>query len=473
MASSNEYRKLSIKDALKAKKSFVKDAIETINELDKNIKAFITVNENAQDVPGNFSGIPLAIKDNIVVKEMKTTCGSKILETFVSPYDATVVEKLKKAGFSIVGKTNLDEFAMGTSTEYSAFYTTRNPWDLDRVAGGSSGGSAAAVASGEVVAALGSDTGGSIRQPAAFCGVVGFKPTYGLVSRYGLIAFASSLDQIGPITKTVEDAALLTQIISGKDPRDATTVEKQIDFSKYIGKNFKNICVAYPEEVFAEGIDNEIARKFEEFIKFLESLEISVKKINFPELKYAVATYYIIAPAEVSSNLSRFDGIRYGLREEKEGLLETYLETRKNGFGPEVIRRIMIGTFTLSAAYYDAYFERAQKVRRKISSKINEILSNYDFLITPTSPITAFKIGEIKDPLVYYMMDIFTIPANLAGLPAISIPFGFSNNLPVGMQIIGKRFDDAKVLGFADFIEQTSPYNTNGRFPTPLEEEEK
>lgn len=463
----SNFRNLTISEILKNKGSYIKDSLEIIKKVDEDIKAFITINEEAEVLPGKFSGIPIAVKDNIVTKGLKTTCASKILENYIPPYDATVVKKIKEAGFTIVGKTNLDEFAMGTGTEYSAFFTTRNPWDLSRVAGGSSGGSAAAVASGEVIAALGSDTGGSIRQPAAFCGVVGFKPTYGLVSRYGLVAFASSLDQIGPITKNVEDAAIIMNVISGFDPLDSTTIDLKIDFTEYLNNNFSNIKVAFPKEVFSEGIEEGVAEKFKEFIEFLEKKGVEVKEVDFPELKYSVATYYIIAPAEVSSNLSRFDGIRYGSRIEEEGLLETYLNTRSKKLGPEVIRRIMIGTFTLSAAYYDAYFEKAQKVRRIITKKIEKLLNEFDFVVTPTSPITAFKIGEIKDPLVFYLMDIFTIPANLAGIPAISIPFGFSNNLPVGMQIMGKKFDDARLLGFSRFIEK----DISKAFP--FEEEEK
>lgn len=441
---------MTISDILREDGPYVEESILRIKKIDEKIKAFITVVDNPN------GKIPIAVKDNIVTKGIRTTCASKILEDFIPPYNATVVDKLIKNDFAIVGKTNLDEFAMGTGTEYSAFFVTRNPWDHERVAGGSSGGSAAAVASGEVVAALGSDTGGSIRQPAAFCGVVGFKPTYGLVSRYGLVAFASSLDQIGPITKTTKDAAYLMNIIYGKDEKDATTVDKKIDFESYLEQDFSKAKVAYLEESFGEGVEEGVKERFEEFVKFLEKKGVKVEKVSLKELSYAVPTYYIIAPAEVSSNLSRFDGIRYGKREKEEGLLNTYLKSRKN-LGEEVIRRIMIGTFTLSAAYYDAYFEKAQKVRRLISNKINDILKDYDFIISPTSPITAFKIGEVKDPLVYYMMDIFTIPANLAGIPAISIPFGFSNNLPVGMQILGKRFDDAKVLGFANYIEKDVP----------------
>ncbi|MBT1247987.1 MULTISPECIES: Asp-tRNA(Asn)/Glu-tRNA(Gln) amidotransferase subunit GatA [unclassified Thermosipho (in: thermotogales)] len=446
----DKFKKLTIKDVLKGEEDYVGESLKVIRKEDGDINAFITVVEQSS------GKIPIAVKDNIVTEGIRTTCASKILEDFIPPFDATVVEKLKKNNFAIVGKTNLDEFAMGTGTEYSAFFVTKNPWDKERVAGGSSGGSAAAVASGEVVAALGSDTGGSIRQPAAFCGVIGFKPTYGLVSRYGLVAFASSLDQIGPITKTTKDAAYLMNVIYGKDERDATTVDKKIDFEVLLEKDFSKAVVAYPEEVFGEGVEEGVKKQFEEFIKFLEKKGVKVEKISFPELKYSVATYYIIAPAEVSSNLSRFDGIRFGTRVEEKGLLETYLKSRKQ-LGTEVIRRIMLGTFTLSAAYYDAYFEKAQKVRRLISNRLNSFLEKYDFIITPTSPITAFKIGEVRDPLVYYMMDIFTIPANLAGLPAISIPFGFSGNLPVGMQIMGKRFDDPKVLGFANFIERDVP----------------
>jgi len=463
------YKELTIEEALKLsderRKSLIKESLDTIKKLDDKVKAFISLVENPSWETGKFWGIPIAIKDNILVFGTKTTCASKILGNYDSPYDATAVKKLKKAGFAIVGKTNLDEFAMGSSTERSAFFVTRNPWDLERVPGGSSGGSAAAVSAGMVIAALGSDTGGSIRQPAAFCGVVGFKPTYGLVSRYGLVAFASSLDQIGPITKTVRDAAIIMEVIYGKDPNDSTTVDRKMNFLEGIEDGIEGMKFAVPHEVYSQGLDDGVAESFEEFIKLLEKLGASVERVRMPHLKYSVATYYIIAPAEASSNLARYDGVKYGLRIEKEGLKETYMRTRNEGFGEEVRRRIMLGTFTLSAAYYEAYFDKAQRVRKKISDEMNGILENFDAILTPTSPVPAYKIGEIKDPLTYYLMDIFTIPANLGGFPALSIPFGFSKGLPVGIQIIGKRFDDSKVLRVGRAVEKSSPYNEDGRFP--------
>ena len=463
------YKELTIEEALKLsderRKSLIKESLDTIKKLDDKVKAFISLVENPSWETGKFWGIPIAIKDNILVFGTKTTCASKILGNYDSPYDATAVKKLKKAGFAIVGKTNLDEFAMGSSTERSAFFVTRNPWDLERVPGGSSGGSAAAVSAGMVIASLGSDTGGSIRQPAAFCGVVGFKPTYGLVSRYGLVAFASSLDQIGPITKTVRDAAIIMEVIYGKDPNDSTTVDRKMNFLEGIEDGIEGMKFAVPHEVYSQGLDDGVAESFEEFIKLLEKLGASVERVSMPHLKYSVATYYIIAPAEASSNLARYDGVKYGLRIEKEGLKETYMRTRNEGFGEEVRRRIMLGTFTLSAAYYEAYFDKAQRVRKKISDEMNEILENFDAILTPTSPVPAYKIGEIKDPLTYYLMDIFTIPANLGGFPALSIPFGFSKGLPVGIQIMGKRFDDSKVLRVGRAVEKSSPYNENGRFP--------
>jgi aspartyl-tRNA(Asn)/glutamyl-tRNA(Gln) amidotransferase subunit A len=318
-----------------------------------------------------------------------------------------------------------------------------------------------------VVAALGSDTGGSVRQPASLCGVVGYKPTYGLVSRYGLVAFASSLDQIGPITKTVKDAAILMEIISGKDENDATTMDRKVDFLSEIENGVAGMRFAVPQEIYEHKIEDGVAERFEESLKLLEKLGAKVEKVSIPHMKYSVAVYYVIAPAEASSNLARFDGVKYGLRVKEKGLREMYMKTRNVGFGEEVRRRIMIGTFTLSAAYYEAYFNKAMKVRRKISDELNEVLSQYDAILTPTSPVTAFKIGEIKDPLTYYLMDIFTIPANLAGLPAISVPFGFSNNLPVGVQVIGRRFADGKVFRIARAIEKNSPYNENGMFPLP------
>jgi aspartyl-tRNA(Asn)/glutamyl-tRNA(Gln) amidotransferase subunit A len=467
-----DFRRLTIEDSLKLpdeeRENLPRLSLEAIKKFDPHVKAFISVKEDVSvEKNGKFWGIPIAIKDNILTLGMRTTCASKILENYESVFDATVVKKLKEAGFVIVGKANLDEFAMGSSTERSAFFPTRNPWDLERVPGGSSGGSAAAVASGMVVAALGSDTGGSVRQPASLCGVVGYKPTYGLVSRYGLVAFASSLDQIGPITKTVRDAAILMEIISGKDENDATTMDRKVDFLSEIENGVAGMRFAVPQEIYEHKIEDGVAERFEESLKLLEKLGAKVEKVSIPHMKYSVAVYYVIAPAEASSNLARFDGVKYGLRVKEKGLREMYMKTRNVGFGEEVRRRIMIGTFTLSAAYYEAYFNKAMKVRRKISDELNEVLSQYDAILTPTSPVTAFKIGEIKDPLTYYLMDIFTIPANLAGLPAISVPFGFSNNLPVGVQVIGRRFADGKVFRIARAIEKNSPYNENGMFPLP------
>ncbi|KAF2958167.1 glutamyl-tRNA amidotransferase [Thermotoga sp. Ku-13t] len=466
------FQKMTIEDCLEAERdNLVKESLQRIEEIDHVLRSFITVlkAEQIEVKDGPFRGIPVAVKDNIVTKGVRTTCASRILENYVPPYDATVVRKLREVGFAIVGKTNLDEFAMGSSTERSAFFVTRNPWDLSCVPGGSSGGSAAAVASGEVVAALGSDTGGSVRQPAAFCGIVGFKPTYGLVSRYGLVAFASSLDQIGPMTKSVRDAAILMQIIHGRDPMDSTTVDVKMDFLSHIEEGIENFRFAVPEEVYEyEGLDGEVAERFEECVRLIEKLGGRVRKVRISTLKYAVATYYVIAPAEASSNLARYDGVKYGLRAEKTGLKETYSTTRTEGFGEEVRRRIVLGTFTLSATYYEAYFNRAQKVRRLIANDLNTTFDEFDAILTPTSPIPAFKIGSITDPLAYYLMDVFTTFANLAGVPALSVPFGFARGLPVGIQIVGKRFDDPKVLRIGRAIEKSSPYNENGRFPTPV-----
>lgn len=466
------FQKLTIEDCLeRERQDLVRQSLEEIRRLDPTLKSFITVLDEAQIEinEGPFKGIPIAIKDNIVTKGVRTTCASKILENYVPPYDATVVKKLKKAGFAIVGKTNLDEFAMGSSTERSAFFVTCNPWDTSRVPGGSSGGSAAAVASGEVVAALGSDTGGSVRQPAAFCGIVGFKPTYGLVSRYGLVAFASSLDQIGPMTKSVRDAAILMQIIHGKDPFDSTTVDVKMDFLSHIEEGIEGFRFAVPVEVYEyEGLDDEVAQRFEESIKLIEKLKGKVEKVKIPTLKYAVATYYVIAPAEASSNLARYDGVKYGLRVERTGLKETYSVTRTEGFGEEVRRRIVLGTFTLSAAYYEAYFNKAQKVRKLLANDLNKVFEDFDAILTPTAPIPAFEIGSITSPLAYYLMDVFTTFANLAGVPALSVPFGFARGLPVGVQIVGKRFEDPKVLRIGRAIEKFSPYNEDGRIPLPV-----
>jgi len=464
------FEKMTVEDCLNSnREELIEQSLERIRSTDPLIKSFISVAEKVQINDGPYKGIPIAIKDNITTKGLKTTCASKILENYIAPYDATCVKRLKDYGFAIVGKTNMDEFAMGSSTERSAFFTTRNPWNIDCVPGGSSGGSAVAVASGQVIASLGSDTGGSVRQPASFCGVVGFKPTYGLVSRYGLIAFASSLDQVGPITKSVKDAALIMEIIAGKDPFDSTTVSRKVDFLSQIEEGVEKMKFAVPEEVYEyEQLDNEVAERFEEALKTAEKLGASVKRVRIPSMKYAVATYYVIAPAEASSNLARYDGVKYGLRIEETGLKGTYMKTRNVGFGEEVRRRIVLGTFTLSAAYYEAYFNKALKVRRILSSDVNQILDRFDAILTPTSPVPAFKIGSVSDPLTYYLMDIFTVPANLVGIPAISIPFGFARGMPVGLQIMGKRFDDGKVLRIARNFEKRSPYNDNGRIPLPV-----
>lgn len=437
--------------------------LKRIEEVDDKVKAYITVNESmvedaksAKD--GRLSGIPIAVKDNICTKGVKTTCASKILYNFVPPYDATVIEKMKAEGYVLSGKTNLDEFAMGSSTENSAFFTTRNPWDLERVPGGSSGGSAAAVAADMCIASLGSDTGGSIRQPAAFCGVVGLKPTYGRVSRYGLVAFASSLDQIGPITKTVEDAAYLLEIISGKDPMDSTSAPVGVErFTEKLSEDVKGLKVALPKEYFAEGIQKEVKEAVLSAVRLLEGEGVFAEEVSLPHTEYAVATYYIVAPAEASSNLARYDGVKYGYRAKGfSGLVDMYFKTRSEGFGDEVKRRIMLGTYSLASGYYDAYYLRAKKVRTLIKRDFEKVFESFDVVITPTSPTTAFRIGEkVSDPLTMYLSDIFTISANLAGVPAISIPCGVDENgLPIGLQIIAKPFDEATLLKVAYRIQE-------------------
>ena len=458
---------MSVEDLLNSIKSGKLKGSEIIeyfesrsNKLDEKLNAYISKCEIKTN-DGPLSGIPFAVKDNMQVEGTKTTCASKILENYNSTYTATAVEKLLEKGAVVLGKTNLDEFAMGSSTEYSAFFSTKNPWDLERVPGGSSGGSAAAVAAGMVPFALGSDTGGSIRQPASFCGIVGYKPSYGLVSRYGLSAFASSMDQIGPLARSVRDAAFIASFIVGKDPKDATTVEKEIDFLEKIEDPIEGMKAAVPKE-FVEGLNSNTKIVFEEAIKNLEKLGVKVEEVSIPSLKYAVAVYYIIAPAEASSNLSRYDGIRYGLRVEEDTIDGIYNKTRDEGFGKEVKRRIMLGTFTLSATYYDAYFDKAQRVRSMIKKEMDDILSSYDFILGPTTPDVAFKFGELSSPLDYYLQDIYTIPANLGGMPALSVPMGFVGKMPIGLQIIGKRFDDAKVLRVARNYEKV-----RGEFPMP------
>jgi aspartyl-tRNA(Asn)/glutamyl-tRNA(Gln) amidotransferase subunit A len=441
--------------------------LKNIKEKDGDISAFLNVaNDSAlsqaksvdemifqgKEIP-LLAGVPVAVKDNILAEGMKCTASSKILENYTAPYDATVVKKIKEQNCVILGKTNMDEFAMGSSTENSAFKTTKNPNDLTRVPGGSSGGSAAAVAADFCAFALGSDTGGSIRQPASFCGVVGLKPTYGAVSRYGVMAMASSLDQIGPITKTVEDCRLVFDVIKGRDPMDSTSVEPKIENCKL---EIKNLRVGVPKEYFIKGMDTQVENLVREAIKKYESAGIRVEEISLPHTEYALAAYYIIMPAEVSANLARYDGIKYGLSKSlgKE-LIDVYLQSRREGFGAEVRRRIMLGTYTLSAGYYDAYYSRAQKVRTLIKEDFKKVFGKVDAILTPVSPTPAFKIGEkTEDPLTMYLSDIFTISINLAGVPAISVPCGKINQLPVGLQIIGRPFEEDKIFGLGEFFEK-------------------
>ncbi len=448
-----------------------------IKKLDSKIKAYVRLSEPSLSVLSPISyqlsvplmGIPISIKDNICTKGYNTECCSKILRGFKPPYNATVIERLIKAGARVLEiKNNMDEFAFGSSTENSCFGPTRNPWDLERVVGGSSGGSAAAVAADEAIAALGSDTGGSIRQPASFCGVVGLKPTYGRVSRYGLIAFASSLDQIGPITKDVRDCALILKEIAGYDPLDSTSANISVpDYVQSLVNDIKGIRIGVPDEYFVEGIDNQVKDIVLEAIDKLKQLGAEVHKINLPHTNYAVPVYYIIATAEASSNLARFDGVQYGLRTEnreqriENRLIGMYKDTRNEGFGQEAKRRIILGTFALSYGYYDAYYLRAQKVRTLIKQDFDQAFNAVDCIVTPTSPTAAFKIGErIKDPLKMYLSDIFTISANLAGIPAISIPCGFTEEgLPVGLQIMAKHFNEEMLFRVAYTYEQNTDWH--------------
>ena len=416
-----------------------------------------------------LTGMPLAIKDNICTEGVLTTCASRMLGTFVPPYDATVIARLRGQGYLLLGKTNLDEFAMGSSTENSAFGPSRNPWNLGYVPGGSSGGSAAAVAADECVAALGSDTGGSIRQPAACCGVVGLKPTYGRVSRYGLVAFASSLDQIGPITKDVADAAVLLNVIAGHDPQDSTSADVSVpDYTRALKKkDVKKLKIGVPREYFAEGLDPEVEQAVRAALDQLNELGGEIIDVSLPMTSVAIATYYVIATAEASSNLARYDGVKYGLRSKQaKDLLEMYMKTRQEGFGPEVKRRIMLGTYTLSAGYYEAYYGKAQAVRTLIRRDFDAAFQEVDLIVTPVMPTPAFKLGEkIEDPLQMYLSDIYTISVNLAGIPAISLPCGFSKvGLPIGLQILGRPFQEETVLRAAYAYEQATNWRT--RRPT-------
>lgn len=452
-----------------------KSALERISRVEGKVRAFLTVIEDialkmAEEADRRLAagenitpltGIPIAIKDNMCTKGIRTTCASKILHNFIPPYDATVVSKLKEAGAVFVGKTNMDEFAMGSSTEFSGFFPTRNPWDLERVPGGSSGGSAAAVAAGECLAALGSDTGGSIRQPAAFCGIVGMKPTYGRVSRYGLIAFASSLDQIGPMTRDVTDCALMLGIIAGHDPKDSTSIPQPVpDYTQALVADIKGMKIGLPREYFGEGIDPEVAGVVLKVAEKLAEEGAEIVELSLPTTEYALAAYYIIAPAEASSNLARYDGVQYGYRAPiSEDIVAMYSKTRSEGFGHEVKHRIMLGTYTLSAGYYEAYYLRAAKVRTLIRRDFEKAFEQCDVLLTPTSPVPPFKLGErTDDPLLMKMSDICTIPASMAGLPAISVPCGFLNGLPIGVQFIGKVLDEMTLIRVAYTYEQLSGF---------------
>lgn len=462
-------RELSVSD-------LVDESFKRIGEVEGKVQAFLTLDEeNAraaakalddkaiQNAPtSKLYGLPIGIKDNIVTKGLRTTAASKILENFDPIYDATVIQKLQQAETVTIGKLNMDEFAMGSSNENSGFKKTFNPWNLDRVPGGSSGGSAASVAAGEVLFSLGSDTGGSIRQPASFCGVVGMKPTYGLVSRFGLIAFASSLDQIGPITRNVEDNAFLLKAIAGHDEMDSTSAN--VDTPDYIASlngDIKGLKIGVPKEYLGEGINEEVRKSVMDALVILERLGATWEEVSLPHSKYALATYYLLSSSEASANLARFDGVRYGYRTPNaENLLNMYKMTREEGFGEEVKRRIMLGTFALSAGYYDAHYKKAQKVRTLIKQDFEKVFEQYDIIVGPTTPTPAFKLGEnTRDPMTMYANDILTIPVNLAGVPAISVPCGFDKGLPLGLQIIGRHFDESTVYKVAHAFEQATDFH--------------
>ena len=440
---------------------------DRINEKEPEVNAFVStrLDEAIAESKNPEAGIPIGIKDNICTKGIKTTCSSKMLENFVSPYDATVITKIKEKNMLILGKLNMDEFAMGSSTENSAIKITRNPWNLNKVPGGSSGGSAAAVAANLVPWALGSDTGGSIREPASFCGIVGLKPTYGLVSRSGLVAFASSLDQIGPMTKDVEDSALLLNIIAGHDENDSTSVKREkIDYTKNLKNSIQGMKIGVPKEFFGEGINPEVKKSLENSIEEYKKLGAIVEECSLDVSESSLAAYYIIACAEASSNLGRFDGIRYGYRaKDYKDLKELFVKSRTEGFGKEVKRRIILGTYVLSSGYYDAFYKKAQKVRTYVKNKFDECFKKYDVLLTPVAPTTAFDIGsKTNNPLEMYLADICTVSINIASVPAISIPCGLdSNNMPIGMQLIGNRFQEEKILNAAYAIEQQIKFREN------------
>lgn len=447
-----------------------------IDEVEGDVKAYLTQTREAArkqaeivddkiargEAISFLEGIPGAIKDNICTKGIKTTCASKMLENFVPPYQATVMEKINAENPVILGKLNMDEFAMGGSTENSAYYPTRNPWNMDCVPGGSSGGSAAAVAAGTAIWALGSDTGGSIRQPASFCGVVGMKPTYGRVSRYGLVAFASSLDQIGPITRDVTDCAHLLNVICGHDKNDSTSIDEAVpDFTESLISDVKGLKIGLPKEYFVKGMDADVEEAVRKAIKQLEAMGAEVVEVSMPQTEYAVSAYYLIAPAEASTNLSRYDGVSYGERVEGTDIVDMFKKTRSEKFGAEVKRRIVLGTYALSAGYYDAYYLKALKVRTLVKEEFDKAFAKVDVLITPTAPTVAYKIGDmISDPMKMYLQDVCTIPANLAGLPAVSLPCGFDKKgMPIGLQIIGKPLDEATIIRTAYTFEQANEYH--------------
>ncbi|MDD2807468.1 MAG: Asp-tRNA(Asn)/Glu-tRNA(Gln) amidotransferase subunit GatA [Patescibacteria group bacterium] len=469
-------------DGLKAKKfsatELAKDCFAQIKKTDQELEAFITLTEEqamaraeAIDKVGDFSkpltGIPLAVKDIFCTNGVRTTVGSRILENYVPPFSASVIERLEQQGSVMLGKVNMDEFACGSSTETSFYAKTKNPWDTQRVPGGSSGGSAAAVSSNQSLYALGTDTGGSIRQPASLCGLVGLKPTYGRVSRYGVVAMASSLDQVGPMTKTVEDAALVLEAIAGVDPKDATTVNLPVrEYAKEIKQDIKGLKIGVPKEYFIDGMDKEVEASVREAINKFKDLGAEIVDVSLPHSMSGLAVYYILMPSELSSNLAKFDGVRFGHSAKADNLLENYLQTRAEGFGPEIRRRIMLGTYSLSSGYYDAYYLKAQKVRTLVRRDFDQAFEQVDCIMTPTSPTVAFKFGEkVDDPLTMYLSDIFTVSVNIAGLPGISVPCGMvkpSNGetlMPVGLQLIGKAFDESTMMRLAYNYEQATDWH--------------
>ncbi|MFC1593203.1 Asp-tRNA(Asn)/Glu-tRNA(Gln) amidotransferase subunit GatA [Candidatus Omnitrophota bacterium] len=465
-----------LKDRKLSSVEITKACLERIQQVEPKIRALVTITDEmaltqakksdeliASGDTNPLTGIPVLIKDNMCTNGIRTTCSSKMLENFVPPYNATVIEKLNSCNAVVIGKSNMDEFAMGSSTEHSAFFPTHNPWDLSRVPGGSSGGSAAAVAADETIYALGSDTGGSIRQPAGFCSVTGLKLTYGRVSRYGLVAFASSLDQIGPLTKDVTDCALVLNAIAGHDPKDSTSAHNPIpDYTRCLDTDLKGLRIGIPREYFVEGMQAEVATAIRAAINKLEELGASVEwEVSLPHTRYALVAYYIIAPSEASANLARYDGVKYGFSyQEADSMWDAMEKTRQYGFGPEVKRRIMLGTYALSAGYYDAWYLKAQKVRTLIRQEFDQAFARFDVLVTPTSPTAPFKIGEkIDDPLQMYLSDVCTLPINIAGVPAISIPAGFANGLPIGMQIIGKPFAEETLLKIAYAYQQATDWH--------------